>query len=202
MSKSRSSKTKPWPKDCPWPEPVSPEALGSVWDPEDAEGMALDEEGEELLEIREYMNDLTACGRLNPDYSLNEEYEPDPDEVEELEDAEDPWSFVPEKGEEFWDDGFDVQMWEMTLLEHINCLKLEDPRPVMEIQSIIGYEFINENLLRQAFTRRAFALEYGLTGDSEELEFLGDAVLNTVLTREIAGRFLETDLEYVQESKI
>ena len=43
----------------------------------------------------------------------------------------------------------------------------------------------NKNLLRQAFTRRAFAVEYGLPGYSEELEFLGDTVLNTVVTKEM-----------------
>ena len=53
---------------------------------------------------------------------------------------------------------------------------------------MIGYEFINENLLRQAFTRRAFGLEYGV-GDSEELEFLGDSILNMVLTREMFRQF-------------
>ena len=53
-----------------------------------------------------------------------------------------------------------------------------------------GYEFINENLLRQAFTRRAFGLEYGV-GDSEQLEFLGDSILNTVVTREMVRQFSE-----------
>ena len=53
---------------------------------------------------------------------------------------------------------------------------------------MIGYEFINENLLRQAFTRRAFGLEYGV-GDSEELEFLGDSILNMVVTREMFRQF-------------
>jgi ribonuclease-3 len=53
---------------------------------------------------------------------------------------------------------------------------------------VIGYEFINENLLRQAFTRRAFGLEYGV-GDSEELEFLGDSILDMVVTREMVRQF-------------
>ena len=50
-----------------------------------------------------------------------------------------------------------------------------------------------ENLLRQAFTRRAFALEYGLDGCSEELEYLGDTVLNMAVTREIIRHFSEVD---------
>ena len=61
-------------------------------------------------------------------------------------------------------------------------------------KTITGYEFINENLLRQAFTRRAFAKEHGLEGDSEELEYIGDAVISMVLAREIAERFLEVEI--------
>ena len=53
---------------------------------------------------------------------------------------------------------------------------------------MIGYEFINENLEKQAFTRRAYGLEYGV-GDSEELEFLGDSILNMVVTGEMYRKF-------------
>lgn len=63
----------------------------------------------------------------------------------------------------------------------MNCIKIpfSSQDPVTAIRDVTGYEFINENLLRQAFTRRAFGLEYGV-GNSEELEFLGDSILNTV----------------------
>ena len=60
-------------------------------------------------------------------------------------------------------------------------------------ESVIDYEFVNENLLRQAFTRRAFAVQYGIEGCSEELEFLGDSVLNHIVTREIVGQLMEVD---------
>lgn len=46
----------------------------------------------------------------------------------------------------------------------------------------------NENLMRQAFTRRAFGTVYGV-GNSEELEFLGDSVLNMIVTREMVRQF-------------
>lgn len=61
--------------------------------------------------------------------------------------------------------------------------------PVIIISQIIGYRFINENLLRQAFTRRAFQIEYHLSGCSEELEFLGDSVLSLYVTKELLRHF-------------
>lgn len=54
--------------------------------------------------------------------------------------------------------------------------------------SFVPYSFVNENVLRQAFTRRSFGAEYGL-GDCEELEFYGDSILNTVVTQELYRRF-------------
>lgn len=67
--------------------------------------------------------------------------------------------------------------------------------PAMLVRDAIGYEFQNRNLLRQAFTRRAFALEYGLRGCGEELEFLGDAVLNQVVSRELIRQLSNVDKE-------
>ena len=91
----------------------------------------------------------------------------------------------------------DVALWKQDLSDHVNLLKIDatlrDPDPVSCIREVIGYSFINENLLRQAFTRRAFALEYGLEGCSEELEYLGDTVLNMAVTREIIRHFSEVD---------
>ena len=172
---------KPWPKDCLWPEP-NWDGEGSFWDLDLAEMQELDEEGQELLDIKEYMDSLVECGRLNPDYSLNEDYE-DEEETEE---------FSPEVGSDYWDDGFDVECWEEDLIHHINLLKIDacDPKtdPVSFVRQVTGYSFINENTLRQAFTRRSFGIEYGL-GDSEELEFYGDTILNTVVSHELYRRF-------------
>ena len=44
-----------------------------------------------------------------------------------------------------------------------------DDDPVSDISNTIGYRFVNENLLRQAFTRRTYQTEYKLSGCSEEL---------------------------------
>ena len=197
--KEAGRKRKPWPEHCPWPEPLW-DGKGSFWDWDLAEMTELDERGEELKEIRYYMDGLVEEGRLNEDYSLNEDYdlplasawkEECGDEEDASEEDQDPWE--PEKGLDYWDNvgGFDVESWEEDLSDHINRLKIDicDPDPVSLVREVIQYSFINENLLRQAFTRRAFALEYGISGCSEELEFYGDQALSTVVTRELYQKF-------------
>ena len=93
--------------------------------------------------------------------------------------------------------------WDEELTDHMNLLKIDAESytkdPAMFVRDTIGYEFINENLLRQAFTRRAFAVEYGLPGCNEELEFLGDTVLNTVVTRDMLRQLAWVD-EYRTEA--
>ena len=199
MSEIKKSKRKEWPVDCAWPEPI-PEGRGPFWEEDEIDLFTADEETEELLDIKEYFDSLVESGRLNEDYSLNDEYdsfEEDNEGSDNLEDGDGCEEFVPEKGEDYWDDGFDVALWEQDLSDHMNLLKIDvtlhDPDPVSCIREVTGYSFINENLLRQAFTRRAFALEYGLDGCSEELEYLGDTVLNMVVTREIIRHFSEVD---------
>ena len=195
MFKNQENKLKKqWPENCIWPEPLH-DGLGMQWDAEDVELMDLDEEGQDLLEIKEYFDSLVESGRLNEDYSLNEEYDEIDDENDEDDDFDE--DFEPETGEEYWDKGFDVESWEEDLSDHMNLLKLDiDKRDVAgEIRDIIGYEFINENLLRQAFTRRAFAVEYGLSGCNEELEFLGDSVLNSVVSREMIIQYTEINTD-------
>lgn len=51
-----------------------------------------------------------------------------------------------------------------------------------ELQAVIGYEFKQEGLLRQALTHSSFANEKHMKklSDNERLEFLGDAVLEVV----------------------
>ena len=190
---------KAWPADCLWPEPVWDGTHGGMqWSAEDVDLMTLDEEAKELLEIRGYMDSLVEEGRLNEDYSLNEDYISDfndisdneeDDEVGESEEEED-GRFEPEKGIDYWEEGFDLESWEYAFEDHMNLIKIpvSSHDPVTAIRDVIGYEFINENLMRQAFTRRAFGLEYGV-GDSEELEFLGDSILNMVVTREMVRQF-------------
>lgn len=178
MQDKRTTKKK-WPRNCPWPEPV-PSGCGDDWSEDWIDAETLDEDAAELLEIKEYYDSLVEEGLLNEDYTLNESYFED-----ENEDADD-WE--PEMGEAYWEDRrFDIDYWNDDFSAAVNLLKLAPTErdPASLIRSTIGYEFINENLLRQAFTRRAFAMEYGLSGCSEELEFLGDAILNQVISREL-----------------
>lgn len=178
------SENKCWPEKCVWPEPVwNGEGEYVETASEFLDEAELDEESRELLEIREYFDEQVELGRLNPDYTLNEDYE-DYDE-----------SWQPEKGDDYWDDEFFLDAWEEDMATCINLLKIPihdiNDDSVIIIRRIINYNFINENILRQAFTRRAFQIEYGLDGCSEQLEFFGDTVLNTVVTREIYKRFTE-----------
>ena len=186
------SKIKKWPANCAWPEPDW-DGSSMWWEPDEVDPDLLDEEGQELLEVREYFDSLVEEGRLNEDYSLNEEYLWDEEESDEEEE------FEPEIGEEYWDNGFMIELWDEDFSHHVSLLKIlphdVQTDPIIAIRGIIGYEFVNENLLRQAFTRRAFAVQYGLSGCSEELEFLGDSVMNTVVIREIVRQLMDTDID-------
>ena len=178
-----------WPWNDIWPEPMKDGE--EFWGAEDVELFSHDSHMTEMLEIKKYMDELVDQGRLLPDYTLNPEYDDFGDE-----DTDE--SFAPEMGEDYWrdspdDEGFEFDRWSEDLAEHINYLKLATPSPVSEIQWIIGYEFENENLIRQAFTRRAFGLEFD-TGCSEELEFFGDTVLNMCVTREISRQLSENNM--------
>ena len=184
----KNGKKRPWPENCVWPKPLK-DGEGYRWEADDVFGMATDEVIDELLEIKEYVDRLVEEGILNSDYTLNYDY--DEFEADENDDGFEGW--VPEIGEEYWNDNeFIVDALENDLTEHINLLKLPTPSPEDDIRFVIGYEFVNENILRQAFTRRAFALEHD-TGDSEVLELIGDGVLDTVVTREIARQLTDAE---------
>ena len=115
------SKNERWPENCIWPEPLW-EGEGEYWDYDLAMSQELDEYGEELKEIKYYMDRLVEEGVLDDDYCLTEE------------------DFTPEMGEDFWDNGFDVICWESALSDHINRFKLDicDPDPVSIIVSPLG----------------------------------------------------------------
>lgn len=196
----RMKRDKPWPRDCIWPEPLKV-GEGMQWD-EELLPESLDERAQELMDIKDYFDSLVESGRLYEDYTLNPDYEEDAvdDETEEDEDGWADGEFIPKIGEDYWDEEeqrFDVEWWEDELTDHMNLLKIDAESytkdPAMFVRDTIGYEFINENLLRQAFTRRAFAVEYGLPGCNEELEFLGDTVLNTVVTRDMLRQLAWVD---------
>ena len=125
MSKNEQ---KTWPDICPWPEPYWG-GEGPIWSAEFWDLEELDEEGEELREIREYMDELVEEGRLNPDYSLNEEYDAEDSELDEEE-------FIPEKGADYWGDGFDLEAWEYDMADHINLLKLDVCDPEDDLLSL------------------------------------------------------------------
>lgn len=60
-----------------------------------------------------------------------------------------------------------------------------------DLQKGLGYRFREENLLVQALTHASYAHEHllGPVGDNERLEFLGDAILNGVMTHLLTERF-------------
>lgn len=64
-----------------------------------------------------------------------------------------------------------------------------------EIQKTIGYEFKNEDLLIQAFTRRSFA-EENECEDNEVLEFIGDKVLDLVVVKFLIEQYAGEASEY------
>ena len=61
-------------------------------------------------------------------------------------------------------------------------VKEKKVKTIKEFQEVIGYEFENESLLRQALTHSSYANEKHMKklSDNERLEFLGDAVLEAV----------------------
>jgi len=59
-----------------------------------------------------------------------------------------------------------------------------------ELQSRLGYSFRDAELLRLALTHPSVAHEQGMAiQHNQRLEFLGDAVLQLVLTRELYLKF-------------
>ena len=59
-----------------------------------------------------------------------------------------------------------------------------------EFQTRLGYTFRDEGLLRLALTHPSVAHEQGApVQTNQRLEFLGDAVLQLVLTRELYDKF-------------
>ena len=53
---------------------------------------------------------------------------------------------------------------------------------IKDLESAIGYSFRNPHLLKEAVTHRSYSAENNLQYDNQRLEFLGDAVLEIILT--------------------
>ena len=65
---------------------------------------------------------------------------------------------------------------------------------VAALQTRLGYKFRDENLLCLALTHPSVAHESGVaTAHNQRLEFLGDAVLQLILTRELYEKFPGSD---------
>ncbi len=58
-----------------------------------------------------------------------------------------------------------------------------------KIQRMIGYNFRNPELLKEALMHRSFATEHNIKFDNQRLEFLGDAVLQIIITEYIFKRY-------------
>ena len=68
----------------------------------------------------------------------------------------------------------------MTMLE---ALLIKNKKQLHDFEQFLGYQFQNRALLQEAFVHSSYAFEQGndLTKDNENLEFLGDAVLDLVV---------------------
>lgn len=64
--------------------------------------------------------------------------------------------------------------------------------PYAEIENKIGYAFQNRELLREAFTHSTYANAHG-GRDNERMEYLGDAVLQLVVTEWQYERYQKAD---------
>lgn len=68
-----------------------------------------------------------------------------------------------------------------SLLETESTLTESSPLPSLEeVEDIIDYKFKNKNLLEEAFTHSSFMCSFSY----ERLEYVGDAVLNLLFSRE------------------
>ena len=61
--------------------------------------------------------------------------------------------------------------------------------PLKQLQQVIGYEFKNPELLREAMTHKSYAAEWNVKYDNQRLEFFGDAVVELVLTKYLYNRY-------------
>lgn len=72
-----------------------------------------------------------------------------------------------------------------------------------KVEEIIGYNFKDKNLLKNAFVHSSYANEHKIRSN-ERLEFLGDSVLSLVVTNEIYHKYRknEGDLSKIRASLV
>ena len=80
-----------------------------------------------------------------------------------------------------------------------------DVTKLKHIQEMIGYEFKNQGLLKQAFTHSSYANEHRNheIQDNERLEFLGDAILDLIVSEYLFNKYPdmpEGDLSKIRAS--
>ena len=66
-------------------------------------------------------------------------------------------------------------------LQKLDIQEIEILPNLDEVEEIFGYKFKNRGLLEEAFTHSSFPSE---SGSYERLEYVGDAVLNLLFTKE------------------
>ena len=74
-----------------------------------------------------------------------------------------------------------------------------------QLQQVIGYEFKNPELLREAMTHKSYAAEWNVKYDNQRLEFFGDAVVELVLTKCLYNRYTglqEGDLTKIRSAVV
>jgi ribonuclease-3 len=62
-----------------------------------------------------------------------------------------------------------------------------------QLERSIQYHFRDRKLIQQALTHSSYRYEAGLTGDNERLEFLGDTVLDLIISEYLYQRFPESN---------
>ena len=77
----------------------------------------------------------------------------------------------------------------MSLFELL--FKLHKSDPLNKLEKICGYHFRNRSYLKQAFTHRS--ITSNPRENYERLEFLGDAVIDIVVSKELMKEFPESD---------
>ena len=76
-------------------------------------------------------------------------------------------------------------------IDPMDLTKREDRQGLEDVQEGLGYRFGDGDLLMQALTHASYAHEHllGPVGDNERFEFLGDAILNAVMTHLLTEQF-------------
>jgi len=64
-------------------------------------------------------------------------------------------------------------------------------KALKELSRQIKFDFKNEKLLAEAMTHKSYSVENSLNYDNQRLEFLGDAVLQILITEYLYARYPE-----------